>query len=310
MTIALLITVALLAGIFAGLTGAGGGLILVPLLVFMNYSALDAVATSSIAVMIAAIAATVMNSLDHSMPWKRVALLAIPAMLLAPIGALIASKSPEVALLIAFCALNVVNIYLLGRRAKTRKMTAPVTEPQAPRARAGRSLDQGAGGGAQLARRTTSACRRQARGDQRRPAVMPPPASPADLPARALNNLTGKVVATGGSGGLLAGLFGVGGGLIMVPLQVQWLATPIQTAARVSLAVIIFSSAGAIFGHAASGENALYWTTGLILGVGGVVGAPIGARILNRISQRTSTIIFQVTLVAVTISLLVKIAAY
>ncbi len=256
MTIALLITIALLAGIFAGLTGAGGGLILVPLLVFMNYSALDAIATSNIAVMVSAIAATVMNSRDHSMPWKRVALLAIPAMLLAPIGALIASKSPEVALLIAFCALNVVNIYLLGRRAKTRKVTAPVTEPQAP------------------------------------------------------SNLAGKVVVTGGSGGLLAGLFGVGGGLLMVPLQIQWLATPIQTAARVSLAVIIFSSAGAILGHAASGDNALYWTTGLILGVGGVMGAPIGARILNRISQRTSTIIFQVTLIAVTISLLVKIATY
>ncbi len=262
MTIALLISVALLAGIFAGLTGAGGGLILVSLLVFMNYSALDAIATSNIAVMISAIAATVMNSRDHSMPWKRVALLAIPAMLLAPIGALIASKSPEIALLIAFCALNVVNIYLLGRRAKTRKVAAPVTEPQVP------------------------------------------------LSARALNNLTGKVVATGGTGGLLAGLFGVGGGLVMVPLQVQWLATPIQTAARVSLAVIIFSSVGAIFGHAASGDNELYWTTGLILGVGGAVGAPIGTRILNRISQRTSTIIFQVTLVAVTISLLVTIAAH
>ncbi len=56
------------------------------------------------------------------------------------------------------------------------------------RARAGRSLDQGAGGGAQLARRTTSACRRQVRGGQRRPAVMPPPASPAHLSARALSD--------------------------------------------------------------------------------------------------------------------------
>lgn len=255
MTIAVLIGVALLAGIFAGLTGAGGGLILVPLLVYLGYSPLEAVATSSIAVMISAIAATAMNSRDHKIPWQRVLRLSVPAMLLAPIGALVASKSPEIALLVAFCALNVLNIYLLGRRSRLSN-TGPQTETD---------LD---------------------------------------------TNVAGKVLVVGGSGGLLAGLFGVGGGLVMVPLQVQWLATPIQAAARISLAVIIFSSAGAILGHAVSGEGSLHWATGLILGIGGVVGAPLGAKILNRISQRTSTIIFQITLLAVTISLLVKIATY
>ncbi|MEI2728167.1 MAG: sulfite exporter TauE/SafE family protein [Candidatus Nanopelagicales bacterium] len=249
MTIALLISVALLAGIFAGLTGAGGGLILVPLLVFMGYSALESVATSNIAVMISAISATVMNSRDHDLPWRRILLLALPALILAPVGAIIASRTPEIALLIAFCALNIVNIYLLGKRSRLADTTD----------------------------------------------------------ATDVGNVATKVVAVGGSGGLLAGLFGVGGGLVMVPLQVQWLATPIQAAARISLAVIIFSSIGAIFGHGVAGDNALFWTTGLILGIGGVVGAPIGARILSRISQRTSTIIFQLTLVAVTISLLVKI---
>lgn len=255
MTIAVLIGVALLAGIFAGLTGAGGGLILVPLLVYLGYSPLEAVATSSIAVMISATAATTMNSRDHKIPWRRVLRLSVPAMLLAPIGALVASKSPEIALLVAFCALNVLNIYLLGRRSRLSN-TGPQTETD---------LD---------------------------------------------TNVAGKVLVVGGSGGLLAGLFGVGGGLVMVPLQVQWLATPIQAAARISLAVIIFSSAGAILGHAVSGDGSLHWATGLILGIGGVVGAPLGAKILNRISQRTSTIIFQITLLAVTISLLVKIATY
>ena len=215
----------------------------------MGYSALESVATSNIAVMISAISATVMNSRDHDLPWRRILLLALPALILAPVGAIIASRTPEIALLIAFCALNIVNIYLLGKRSRLADTTD----------------------------------------------------------ATDVGNVATKVVAVGGSGGLLAGLFGVGGGLVMVPLQVQWLATPIQAAARISLAVIIFSSIGAIFGHGVAGDNALFWTTGLILGIGGVVGAPIGARILSRISQRTSTIIFQLTLVAVTISLLVKI---
>lgn len=252
MTIALLICVAVLAGVFAGLTGAGGGLILVPLLVFMGYSALESVATSNIAVMVSAISATVMNARDHELPWRRVLLLAIPALLFAPIGAIVASLTPEVALIVAFCALNIVNIYLLGRRASLKDEPA----------------SQASGG------------------------------------------ITAKVVAVGGSGGLLAGLFGVGGGLVMVPLQVQWLSTPIQRAARISLAVIIFSSIGAILGHGVAADGALHWSTGLILGIGGLIGAPIGARILGLISQRTSTIIFQLTLVAVTISLLAKIVTH
>lgn len=255
-TIAILITVALLAGIFAGLTGAGGGLILVPLLVFMGYSALDSVATSSIAVMITATAATVMNSMDRGLPWRRVLLLAGPALVLAPCGAFIASMSSEVVLLVAFCGLNIVNIYLLGRRLRIKEVTMVSAPLQAP------------------------------------------------------SGSFSKVVTVGGAGGLLAGLFGVGGGLVMVPLQVQWLATPIQAAARISLAVIIFSSAGAILGHIAVGDDSLHWMTGLVLGIGGIVGAPLGSRLLNRISQRTSTLIFQITLIAVTLSLLVRLTTY
>ena len=98
----------------------------------------------------------------------------------------------------------------------------------------------------------------------------------------------------------------MGGGLVMVPpLRVNGSRHRFRQQ-RGSLAVIIFSS---IWGdlYRVAGDNALFWTTGLILGIGGVVGAPIGARILSRVSKRTSTIIFQLTLVAVTISLLVKI---
>ena len=72
---------------------------------------------------------------------------------------------------------------------------------------------------------------------------------------------------------------------------------PDQAAARISLAVIIFSSIGAISGHGFSGDHALHWVSASSSGIGGVVGAPIGARIASRISQRASTVIFQVTLV-------------
>lgn len=270
--VGLLIAVAVLAGVFAGLTGAGGGLILVPLLMFMGFTAIDAVSTSNIAVLISAIAATITNSRMFGLPWRRVLLLALPAMCLAPLGAFLASRAPEPILVAAFCVLNVINIVLLGRKAK----------PAGPS-----SSDDHA---------IAAADRTQATDSTHRP------------PNRDSATVYGaRVVGVGGSGGLLAGLFGVGGGLVMVPLQVQWLNTAIQTAARISLAVIIFSSIGAISGHLLLGDGSLHWSTGFILGIGGVIGAPLGARILGRISRRTSTRIFQTTLALVTVSLILRI---
>jgi uncharacterized protein len=111
-----------------------------------------------------------------------------------------------------------------------------------------------------------------------------------------------EYAATGGSGGLLAGLFGIGGGLIVVPLQILWLSTPIKIAARASLAVIMLSSAAAVVGHAILDGNIL-WTTGILLGVGGIIGAPIGTILLRRISPTAATRILQFVLLGVSIAL-------
>ena len=127
-------------------------------------------------------------------------------------------------------------------------------------------------------------------------------------PAEHEHHAEGKIptaveyAATGGSGGLLAGLFGIGGGLIVVPLQILWLSTPIKVAARASLAVIMLSSAAAVVGHAILDGN-IHWTTGILLGIGGIIGAPIGTLLLRRISPTAATRVLQCVLLGVSLAL-------
>lgn len=101
---------------------------------------------------------------------------------------------------------------------------------------------------------------------------------------------------TGGAAGLLAGLFGIGGGVIMVPLQMLLLGEEIKVAIQTSLGVIVITSISAVLGHAYRG-NVLF-IPGLLLGVGGLVGAQISTRFLPRLSDRVINFSF-CTLLAV-----------
>lgn len=83
--------------------------------------------------------------------------------------------------------------------------------------------------------------------------------------------------------GLLSGLFGVGGGTVIVPLLVLLLAFDQRLAAGTSLAAIVPTAAVGVISYAASGSVA--WIPALILAAGAVVGAQIGTRLLPRISQ-------------------------
>ncbi|UJP10314.1 sulfite exporter TauE/SafE family protein [Microbacterium sp. KUDC0406] len=84
--------------------------------------------------------------------------------------------------------------------------------------------------------------------------------------------------------GLLSGLFGVGGGTVIVPMLVLLLHFDQRRAAGTSLAAIVPTAAVGVVSYAVSGSVA--WIPALILALGAVVGAQIGTRLLPRISQR------------------------
>ena len=83
--------------------------------------------------------------------------------------------------------------------------------------------------------------------------------------------------------GLLSGLFGVGGGTVIVPLLVLLLQFDQRRAAGTSLAAIVPTASVGVISYATTGSVA--WIPAIILAAGAVVGAQIGTRLLPRISQ-------------------------
>jgi uncharacterized membrane protein YfcA len=85
--------------------------------------------------------------------------------------------------------------------------------------------------------------------------------------------------------GLLSGLLGIGGGLIIVPALAGMLGVPLKRALGTSLvAVVVLVIPGTIV-HAALGH--IDWTAALLLIVGSVPGARLGATIALGTRERT-----------------------
>ncbi|MEM9163056.1 MAG: sulfite exporter TauE/SafE family protein [Cyanobacteria bacterium P01_F01_bin.4] len=115
--------------------------------------------------------------------------------------------------------------------------------------------------------------------------TQPPPTRLNPLPARLL---------TGGIAGFMAGLFGVGGGVILVPLQILLLNESIKSAVRTSLGVIVITAISASVGHALN-DNVV-WIAGLLLGLGGLVGVQISTRFLPKLADQTISLLFRTML--------------
>ena len=81
--------------------------------------------------------------------------------------------------------------------------------------------------------------------------------------------------------GLLSGLFGVGGGTVIVPLLVLILGFDQRLAAGTSLAAIVPTAPVGVVSYALSGSVA--WIPALILAAGAVVGAQVGTWLLPRL---------------------------
>ncbi|MCG7417380.1 sulfite exporter TauE/SafE family protein [Microbacterium sp. ACRRU] len=101
--------------------------------------------------------------------------------------------------------------------------------------------------------------------------------------------------------GLLSGLFGVGGGTVIVPLLVLLLAFDQRFAAGTSLAAIVPTASVGVITYAIDGHVA--WIPALILAAGAVGGAQIGTWLLPRLSQTALRWAFVAFLVAVIVSL-------
>jgi uncharacterized protein len=85
--------------------------------------------------------------------------------------------------------------------------------------------------------------------------------------------------------GLASGLLGIGGGIVIVPMLAGWLGMPLKRALGTSLAAIVAIVVPGAAVHAALGH--IDWGIALVLALGSVAGARIGARIALGARERT-----------------------
>ncbi|MEM6453420.1 MAG: sulfite exporter TauE/SafE family protein, partial [Cyanobacteria bacterium P01_D01_bin.105] len=103
-------------------------------------------------------------------------------------------------------------------------------------------------------------------------------------------------VMTGAIAGFMAGLLGIGGGVIMVPLQMALLGEPIKRAIQTSLGVVVITAIASTFGHALQGN--VVWAAGFILGLGGLISAQLSSRLLPKLPDHVVSLLFRSLLIA------------
>lgn len=102
------------------------------------------------------------------------------------------------------------------------------------------------------------------------------------------------IIAT--AAGAFSGLFGVGGGTIIVPLLVLWMGYGQREATGTSLSAIAVIGALAAAAHAAYGN--VHVGTGLLVAAPAIAGVLAGTALQQRISERAVAGAFVVLLVA------------
>jgi uncharacterized protein len=238
----LLLLGGLVSGILAGVLGIGGGSILVPLMVAVGFTPINAIGTSSLAILLTSISGSIQNWRMGYLDWGRISSIGLPALVAAQIGAALAPAIPAAWLLFGFGALMLTNIYLVDLKQRLIESASGTVSTQ--------------------------------------------------------NKLLWGLL-TGSLAGLVAGLVGVGGGAIMVPLQMMLLGEKIKVAIQNSLGVVVLTAASATIGHGIN-HHVLY-SQGLILGIGGLLGAQFGTRYLPKLPDILVGRLFRLTLLLVAI---------
>jgi uncharacterized protein len=253
-------------GVLSGLLGIGGGLIIVPFLTMLGVPLVEATATSLVGVLLSSVSASVQNLRTGDLAWRSSLVLAAFGALTAQVGAWLGDRFPDRWLSLAFAGLLLLTIYLMNLRQQLKqRQVSSSTSDQDVHSEDGLS-DHSVGN----------------------PDVID--SNLILLPTALIGLVTG----------LLSGLFGVGGGLVMVPLQMLFLNEPIKSAVRTSLGAIVAIAISGLAQHTYNGN--VLWVPGLCLGVGGMVGAQLGSRLLPKFSDRTVSLLFR--------SCLMMLAAY
>jgi uncharacterized membrane protein YfcA len=264
-------------GVSLGLTGGGGSIIAVPLLVYgLAMPPRQAVGVSLAAVGTTALAGAVHRLWQGEVEIRTGLMFAAAGMLGAPVGSLIGRHVPEALLLLLFAGLMVAVAVMMWRKATKHPEEAAVV--RAP-------------GATPSADDAGVACRRD-------------PSGRLTMTSRCATVMAVAGIVTG----VLSGLFGVGGGFVVVPALVLFSGMGIHRAVATSLLVIALVSASGVASKLIAGETLAANVTALFV-VGGIAGLGLGTVVARKLSPEKLQKIFAVAIVAVAAFVIVKNAA-
>jgi uncharacterized protein len=113
-----------------------------------------------------------------------------------------------------------------------------------------------------------------------------------------------RLVAIGLVAGFFSALFGVGGGIVIVPLLILWVAFPTRAAAATSLAAIGLTAFAGVVNYWAHGDVRPGYAA--LVGFPAAAGAIGGTALQQRLHARTVELLFALLLVGIAIWLFVK----
>jgi hypothetical protein len=112
-----------------------------------------------------------------------------------------------------------------------------------------------------------------------------------------------RLAIIGTAAGLFSGLFGVGGGAVIVPLLVLWLGYGTREATGTSLAAIVVIAATAMVAQGAYGN--VHVDDGLLVGLPAVGGVLAGTALQQRVDPRIVSLLFAALMVGIAMTLLI-----
>jgi uncharacterized membrane protein YfcA len=110
-----------------------------------------------------------------------------------------------------------------------------------------------------------------------------------------------RLVLIGLAAGFLSGLFGVGGGILIVPALLLLVLDDQRIAAGTSLAAIVPMSIVGVVSYALGGS--VDWVAAALLAAGAIIGAQVGSHLLSRLPRRALRWGFIAFLLVVIVSL-------
>ena len=266
-TLLLVLSIGIGVGVIMGLTGAGGGMLAVPALVYsQGWTMQQAMPVALLAVSLGALIGAIDGLRRKQVRYKAATLMAIAGAPLTSLGILAAQNMSQRWLMLTFSAVLLVVVARLVFQAKSQLL-----------------------GYSQVAERQDAmACVNHKTGK-------------FDWTFK-----TASVISLiGACAGFFTGLLGVGGGFIIVPLLRHFTNLSMQSAAATSLMVIALVGAVAVASAILHGID-IPFIFSLTFAFASVAGVLLGRRVANRLPSASVQMIFAGMLVCVAFSFLVK----